>query len=223
MSYLENPRGHVVFDCDGTLISSIDSIYEGLSELMTIILERPVSLEEAKQKYAADLVTVAHNFELAPENDPDLQMKLIQTWREVAAKQRNQFRLFSGIEALIEELLKKNYQLYVWTARDRQSTLRILRDLGIAKHFLEFRCLDDCDPKPSVVGLEQMVGEYEKSKIVMIGDSYPDIYGAQSFGCASIAACWAHDDLEQYLAKYDPTALAKTPQDCVKLIENLIG
>jgi phosphoglycolate phosphatase len=223
MSYLENPRGHVVFDCDGTLISSQESIYEGLSELMTIILEREVTIDEARLKYAADLVTVANNFDLEPENDPELQHKLITTWREVASKQKHQFRLFPGIKDLILELTKKEYQLYVWTARDRQSTLRILKDLEVAQYFLEFRCLDDCEPKPSPVGLEQMVGDIPRDNIVMIGDSYPDLYGASSFGCKSIAACWAADDLDQYLAKYDPSALAKAPQDCLKLIEKLIG
>jgi len=223
MSLVENPRGHVVFDCDGTLISSQESIYEGISQLMTIILGREVTLDEARQKYAADLIAVANNFDLDPEKDLELQQKLISTWRDVASKQKHQFRLFPGIEQLINDLLAKNYQLYVWTARDRQSTLRILKDLGVAKHFLEFRCLDDCEPKPSPRGLEEMVGDYEKDNIVMIGDSYPDLYGARSFGCASIAACWASDDLDQHLSSYDPSALAKAPQDCLKLIEKLIG
>jgi len=223
MSFVENPRGHVVFDCDGTLISSQESIYEGLAELMTIILAREVTIDEARVKYAADLMTVANNFDLDPSEDRELQERLINTWREVAAKQRHEFKLFPNIKELVLDLVDKKYQLYVWTARDRQSTLRILKELGIAQHFFEFRCVDDCAPKPNPRGLEEMVGDYDKSKVVMIGDSYPDLYGAMSFGCQSIAACWAGDDLEEYLGKYDPSALAKAPQDCLKLIEKLIG
>lgn len=222
MTYIENPKGHIVFDCDGTLISSIHALYEGVQYVMGKELAREVTLDEAISKYSSDVYQIALNFGLDPKVDEVLKNRLINHWKEFAETKGNGFRLFPEIKQLLMDLTAQDYQLYVWTARDRRSTLAILKELGVAKFFLEFRCLDDCDPKPSPTGLREMVGDVDKSKVIMIGDSSADIVGAKNFGCKSIAACWASSQIEDYLLPYGPEGLAKTPKDCVKLIEKLL-
>ena len=137
MTYIKNPRGHVVFDCDGTIISSFDAVLEAVAEVMTIMLDRNVIVQEAREKYVADLAQISANFGLDPVKDDALKMKLMKTWEEVAAKQTLPFRLFPGLKDLVLKLRSMDYQTYVWTARDRRSTLRILKELEIAEHFLE--------------------------------------------------------------------------------------
>jgi len=222
MAYIENPRGHIVFDCDGTLISSIHALYEGVQYVIGKELGREVSLDEAITNYSSDVYQIALNFGLDPKADEELKDRLIRLWGEFAELKGNGFRLFPEIKSLLLELTAKDYQLYVWTARDRRSTLSILKELGVAKFFLDFRCLDDCDPKPNPVGIKQMVGDIDKSKVIMIGDSFADIMGAKKFGCRSIAACWASSQIEAHLLPYGPEGLAKTPKDCLKLIEKLL-
>ena len=224
MSYLKNPRGHIVFDCDGTLISSFEAILEGISEVMSTILEREVPREEVVANYESDLLALAHNFGLKPDEYLDLRKRLIKTWEEVAhrgnVEKRHQFRLFPEIKELLQDL-SKEYQLYVWTARDRKSTLYILKDLGVASYFLDFRCVDDCDPKPLPAGLEEMVGDIDKNKVIVIGDSPTDIRGAQSFGVKSIAACWADENFFKDSDRLEPDFKAKSPKDCLSIINNL--
>lgn len=222
MTYLKNPKGHVVFDCDGTLISSIESLYEGLQYVMKAVLGREISSLEAREKYDSDVYRVALNFGLDPKADPEIRQKLMSAWSEYAKIKGNPFRLFPDIKKLLLELTRLEYQLYVWTARDRRSCLLILKELGVANLFLDFRCLDDCDPKPNPRGLHEMLGDIKKSKIVMIGDSTSDISGAKNFGVASIAACWASSQLADYLTPYGPEGLAKSPLDCLEIIEKLI-
>lgn len=223
MTYFSNPKGHIVFDCDGTLISSHEAVYEALAEVMTKVLGRSVSLEEIRQNFSPDLIAVAQSFGVDPLSDENLRESLVKNWEIAASKQKSPFRLFPGVKELLQKLLSEEYQLYVWTGRDRKSTLRILKELEVAQYFLEFRCMDDTAPKPLIDGLVEMVGEYDKSNIVVIGDSYTDIVGAKNFGCASIAACWAGEEIAEALGEFNPSSLAKAPQDCVKLIKNLIG
>lgn len=223
MAYIENPRGHVVFDCDGTLITSVESLYEGVQYVMEKMLGREISSSEAREKYSSDVYQVALNFGLDPKHDIELKNKMIKTWQDYAMKKGNPFRLFPEMRKLLIELARKNYQLYVWTARDRRSTLSILKELDAAKFFLDFRCLDDTNPKPDPMGLVEMVGDVAKSKVVVIGDSSADILGAKSFGCASIGACWASSQLENHLVQYGPQGLARSPLDCLELIEKIIG
>ncbi len=226
MALLDNPRGHIVFDCDGTLISSFESIVDGVKEVMSITLKREVTREEVIEKYTADLYGLAKNFGIELEGDEAKQKELIGLWEEVVHRnneaRRHQFLLYPGIKELLDEL-KKEYQLYVWTARDRRSTLFILRDLGVVEYFLDFSCVDDDNaPKPMPDGIERMVGDFDKSKVVVIGDSPGDIRGAKAYGAKSIAACWDHPEFYENSDNYGADFKTRDPLDCLSIINSLM-
>lgn len=226
MQYLENPRGHIVFDCDGTLISSFESIVDGVKEVMSITLDRDVDREEVLNNYTADLFGLARNFGLSIENDEKKQKELLKLWEEVVHRnnsmRKHQFSLYPGISELLEKL-KSEYNLYVWTARDRRSTLFILKDLGIAKYFLDFSCVDDpVSPKPMPDGISHMLGEVDRSKVVVIGDSPGDLRGASAFGAKSIAACWDHPDFYESCDQYGADFKVTSPLDCLSIINDLM-
>lgn len=154
---MDKPLGHIVFDCDGTLISA--------------------------QRGAG-------------------------------------FILYPGISSLLNQLVRKNYLAYVWTGRDRLSTLSILKSLGVASYFLDFRCADDTISKPHPQGLWEMLPEIDSSQVLIIGDSYTDIEGARRFGCASIAALWADHTRRAQLEGEGADFFAVKPIDCLEIIEN---
>ena len=55
----------------------------------------------------------------------------------------SQYTLFAGMRDLLLELKSQNYELYIWTARPRQSTLDIIKKMDIAQFFTELFCYDD--------------------------------------------------------------------------------
>lgn len=133
------------------------------------------------------------------------------------------YQLFSGIKELLEEL-SKDCLLYVWTARDRASTLRILEECGIHAYFDSFSTVDDAYPKPNPMGIAQLVGKVPKHSICVIGDSGNDILGAKSFGVLGIGALWAPNTNEIFLRDVGADFLVSHPSECSKLIElNLRG
>ena len=133
------------------------------------------------------------------------------------------YKLFPGIKELITEL-SPHCLLYVWTARGRSSTLRILEELGIYSYFNGFSTVDDDYPKPHVGGLMALVGKAPKKSICVIGDSSNDILGARNFGVMSIGATWAPDVQGQSLKDMGADFLVSHPSECSKLIElNLRG
>jgi len=73
-----------------------------------------------------------------------------------------QYQLFEGIKELIQEL-SPHCLLYVWTARGRSSTLRILQELGVSSYFDGVSCWDDSLPKPHIEGLQNLVGQFTPS------------------------------------------------------------
>src|SRR5688572_28874148 len=97
------------------------------------------------------------------------------------------YRLFPGVKELLLEL-SLEHTLYVWTARGRASTLRILQDLGVVHLFEGFSTIDDAPPKPHIGGLLNLLGSTAKESICVIGDSSNDMLGAQNFGVVAIGA-----------------------------------
>jgi phosphoglycolate phosphatase len=128
------------------------------------------------------------------------------------------YRLFDGIKELLQEL-GKDHCLYVWTARDRSSTLRILKELEVLQYFDSICTIDDAPSKPNITGLSGMVGPFQKSSICMIGDTTFDILGAKNFGILSIGAAWNPDAKTKLLAGVGADFIATHPSECSKIIQ----
>lgn len=132
-------------------------------------------------------------------------------------------QLYPGIKELLVDLASKHH-LYVWTARGRESTLRILRDLDIAKYFEGFSTPDDGVPKPHVQGLIQLVGGASKKSICVIGDSGNDILGAKNFSVLALGAVWNGSGGKDVLKDYGADFIVSHPSECSRIIElNLKG
>lgn len=221
MPNVEEIKGHIVFDCDGTLISSQEGIIQGLQQLLGEVLKREVPRSEVVDKYTADMHDLAWRFGLNI-SDETVRDALFKRWIEISNQDRLKYVLFDEMKDLLIKLGESGYRLYVWTARDRMSTLSILKSLDVAKFFYEFRCLDDTIPKPHPMGLQEMLEGVDKSKVIMIGDSITDIQGAREFGCKSIGALWCTHVNEEILNGARPNFKAKTPSECFEIIEREI-
>jgi phosphoglycolate phosphatase-like HAD superfamily hydrolase len=135
----------------------------------------------------------------------------------------SKYKLFPGIKELLGEL-SRECSLYVWTARKRVSTLRILEDLGVYSYFDNFSTFDDSLPKPHIAGLEDLVGIAPKKSICVVGDSSNDIIGAKNFGVIAIGAAWNPGASSRVLKECGADFIVNHPLECSKLIfENLIG
>lgn len=133
------------------------------------------------------------------------------------------YKLFPGIKELLVELSTENL-LYVWTARDRLSTLRILEELGVSQYFDSVSTISDAPPKPHMGGLVSLLGKTTKSSICVIGDSSNDMLGAKSFGVLAIGAVWNPATNADYLQGVGADFIVSHPSECSTLIQqNLIG
>ncbi|WP_408096785.1 HAD family hydrolase [Peredibacter sp. HCB2-198] len=130
----------------------------------------------------------------------------------------SKYKLFPGIKELLAEL-SPHCLLYVWTARGRSSTLRILEELGVYSYFDRFCCVDDAFPKPHVAGLIDLVGKAPKHSICVIGDSSGDMLGAKNFGVMGIGAMWNRDVEMHYLKDAGADFIVSHPSECSILIQ----
>lgn len=133
------------------------------------------------------------------------------------------YRLYPGIKELLLSLRLES-KLYVWTARDRISTIKILQSQGVYQLFENLSTLDDALPKPHMSGLVELVGNSDKSRICMIGDTINDILGAKNFGIKSIGAIWNKNANASVMKESGATFIATSPEQCLSWIrENIIS
>jgi len=133
------------------------------------------------------------------------------------------FELFPGIRELIQHL-SPTCMLYVWTARDRVSTQRILEENGILNKFEALYTVTDGPAKPHTEGLKRLVGKAAKNSICVIGDSVTDIVGGKGFNVLTLGATWNSEVIGSNLKGVGADFLVSHPSDCSKLIElNLKG
>lgn len=134
---------------------------------------------------------------------------------------KSKYSLFPGIKELLLKLHESSI-LYVWTARDRLSTLRLLKEFGIHHLFEEFCTMDDAFPKPHIGGLEHLVGEAAKESVCVIGDTTNDILGARAFGVKSIGAVWNNQSHPAVLQEAGADFIASYPMECLDFIDDEI-
>jgi phosphoglycolate phosphatase len=132
------------------------------------------------------------------------------------------YKLFPGIKELVVSLAR-DHHVYVWTARDRVSTQRILEENGIFQYFNQLSTISDGPAKPHIGGLIDLVGQAGKASICVIGDSGNDIVGAKNFGVLSIGAVWNGDTNGAFLKEMGADFVVSHPAECSSLIEQNLG
>ena len=130
---------------------------------------------------------------------------------------------YPGIKELLLDLAQ-DCRLFVWTARGRASTLRILEDNGVKHLFEGISTPDDAPSKPHIRGLFDLLGESPKKSICVIGDSGMDMLGARNFGVLGIGAVWNLSASDLFLRQAGADFIVSHPSECSTLIRsNLTG
>ncbi|MBT6324889.1 MAG: HAD-IA family hydrolase [Bdellovibrionales bacterium] len=215
--FAESPKGHIVFDCDETLISSYQNVLSITKQVLSNHFKQDISVNEIRERFSADYKTFYSNWGLSLEEGEQLR----KNWWEIASQGDHIYNVFPGMVNFLEQLIHDGFHLHIWTARDRSSTLEILKKENIIHYFLNFCCGDDPSPKPYSEGLKLMVGDIDKDLVVVVGDSEMDLKGAEIFGCHSIAATWGDGIDLSSLKKYKTSKFAKKPSECLGIIKEI--
>jgi phosphoglycolate phosphatase len=132
------------------------------------------------------------------------------------------YSLFPGIKELLLALSPDSL-LYVWTARDRRSTLGLLQEAGVLHLFEGFCTMDEAYPKPHARGLSELLGEVDKAQVCVIGDTTNDIFGAKNFGVKSIGVAWNRSVRPEHLKEAGADFITSKPEECLLWVtQNMI-
>ena len=123
---------------------------------------------------------------------------------------------------MLENLNKQNYELHLWTARDRRTTLAILESLGLQNCFKNIWTSSDGPIKPHPYGIQKMLGKElkqpRKHQMIMVGDSHMDVWAAKNANIPSIGVHWCPVSSSTNLRKQGASYLASSVAECEEII-----
>jgi len=211
-----NAKAHVIFDNDGTMVDSEKNFFVNLTKVLPKYLNREVSYEEVVEKNIPDWVQLLRNFGF---EDPS--KKLIQEIIDDIIHVNKGFipEMFPGIKKLIKELHDLEVATYVWTGRDQNSGHALFKAHNIMHLFHDMQFMDTCQAKPHSDGLEKMLGDVDKDKIVLIGDSIVDIQGAKAFNIPCLIVDWHNKVDHSDFKKKGASHIVKRNEDIINWVQ----
>jgi HAD superfamily hydrolase (TIGR01549 family) len=215
-------KGYIVFDLDGTLVNSYQQILLASRIVLENWLGREISQDEFEKGFHKNPVKFYSNFGI-DVGLPEKRKKIEQFWEEASLKVGLDVPFFPEIEELLLKVKNLGFGIYIWTARDKLCTHKILNNLGLFDFFDGICCGDETLSKPDPQGLERLVGEYPREKVIVVGDSETDIQGAKKFGCRVIAALWCFSAEEDVLAQAGADFFVQKPLDCLGIFQQYLS
>lgn len=185
----------IIFDLDGTLIQSRESIYQINRIVFSEATGREISLEESKAKFHPEFSKLFEAFEVTC---PEKKKRALSQWGEVS--ERFFYPLFDGVAELLKNLSQLPFRLHLWTARDERSARSILAGHGLEHLFTTLSFANEVDSKPHS---KSLCFDWQSAKphtTLVIGDSPSDIIGAKNIGAIRIGALWDKNASERSLA-----------------------
>jgi phosphoglycolate phosphatase len=212
----------VIFDLDGTLL---DTLYD-LGNSGNILLNRysfPVHPIEKYKAFIGDgAKKLVERILPAEKRENGFIEKLTKEFKEIYAENCDvNTKTFPGIEALLEELRKKNIKMSILSNKPHELTMQVVKNHLPENSFEIVRGHIDGEPrKPDASIAVKMVHKMGLSALetIFLGDMENDINTALNGKFYPVAVSWGMRSKEQLSASGAKIIIEK-PLDLLKMFE----
>lgn len=217
----------VLFDLDGTLLSTATDLLASLNFIMAREGLRPLDAREVGHQFGQGArAMIIHGYGL---NEAQVEASRLDDLTELfvehyAENMPGETTLFPGLADALDRLDTAGMRLAVCTNKREDLALRLLGGLGILSRFKAVGGGDSFPfRKPQgqhlVMTVERAGGD--PARAVMIGDSSSDILGARDAGIPSIAVPFGYTD--QPVASFGPDLIIEDYAELTaEMIERLV-
>jgi phosphoglycolate phosphatase len=174
----------IVFDWDGTLVDSANSIVFSLQGAARDLGLTEPSNEEARYVIGLGLnEAIKHLFPTLPPQKFNL---ISDRYRHHYLARDNKISLYKGAYKVIKALYAKNFLLAVATGKSRAGLNRSFNSSGLGHFFHASRCADETFSKPHPAMLLELMSQFniKATRTLMIGDTTHDLQMATN-ACVS--------------------------------------
>jgi len=192
---------HILFDLDGTLIDSRDSVHRSFEyALEKMEYPEPVIIHVEPLIGPPILTTFEEHFGFTPEESKKAYVFYLEEY--VKNGQMFEAPLYEGVEDTIRELLQKGCFLGVATTKNETNARKIIANLSIGIDVMRvFGTQNDgsrSDKKEIIQDFLDEFDVFDLSEVLMVGDRHYDILGANAVGIDSVGVtygCGSEDEL----------------------------
>lgn len=195
----------LVFDWDGTLIDSADTIVRSVKAAARE-MKLPAPHEDDVKNIIGLELTLAIKTLFQTYND-EIIAEIRQCYAEhfIHYDQQQPAQLFGGVKEGLERLHQAGYQLAIATGKSRRGLDRVLPSSGVEPLFHATRCADETASKPAPDMLHELMEALEvtEHQTLMIGDTEFDMEMAQRARVDRVAVSYGAHKIDR-LIKYQP-------------------
>lgn len=184
----------IVFDWDGTLMDSADTIVACLQAACRDIGIAPPPDGLARHVIGLGLVEALQH--MLPDLPSERYDELVERYRVHFMVRDLDVPLFEGVAETIRHLHSDGYLLAVATGKSRRGLERALGQTELGAYFHASRCADECASKPDPLMLNELLQAFNVApqRALMIGDTSHDVLMAQQAGVPCVAVSYgAHE------------------------------
>jgi len=193
-----------VFDVDGTLIDSQNSIVSAMGYAWQSHGLVPPERAAALRMVGLPLAEVIAG--LAPDESPERWESLRTSYSAEWSRMRDQGRLseplFPGAISVLDDLEEAGWLLGVATGKSRRGLDMVLAAHGLADRFVTLQTSDVSAGKPNPEMLMKAMAETgaAPASTAMIGDTTYDVQMARNAGIHAIGVAWGYHDVSELKA-----------------------
>ncbi len=186
----------VIFDMDGTLVSTLPLIVHCVNEIIEKYLGRTLTMEEVMATFGPAAREIIRRFtgQLGEAKSKAAIEDYYSCYRRELPKRA---LIFPGIEELLGKLRGSERRLAVFTGVERVLMDMTLNSFGLTKYFHVLVAGDDVQrTKPDPEGVELALNQMglNPKESLMVGDSPSDILAGKGAGVITAAALWSPEN-----------------------------
>ena len=203
----------IIFDFDGTIADSFDYVLDFLAAQAKLLPLEGTDRQDLRQ---LSMIAMARQLGHSRWRLPLLFWRGKRQMGDIMA----QVEPFAGIAEVIRKLHAEGHELFIVSSNDLANVHAFLHKHQLHEYFLEtYGGVGLFGKAPALRRLLRQ-HQLQLEDSLYIGDELRDVEAAQSIKMRMIAVLWGfakHADLRAL----KPTALAETPEDIIKIIEEL--
>lgn len=211
----------IFFDFDGTIVDSAPGIKASVRYAL-----RHFGIEENREEMLNLFIgpplfdAFSEHYNMNKEDADKAVEKYRENYNEKGAM--NNFLVYDGVEEMLKTLKDEGFTVCIASAKPTPYINKMLDSVDMSKYFhtINGASFDETKrTKTAVIADTIEKNNFEKERILMVGDRENDVTGARNCGIDILGVLYGYGDAKE-LSDAGCKKLAKTPEEVVKIIMN---
>lgn len=212
----------VIFDCDGTLVNSLDLALQSFNYALKVTGEAPRTPAEIKRYFGS----AADRIFLQLLGNKEKALRAFEHFLDHQSNLAGLTHLHEGVREMLDQFQAHDVPLGIVTGRHARDLEIVLKPHRLADYFITLVAdnqLPKSKPAPDGLLLAAEKMGLEPGQTLYIGDSPMDMKAAQAAGAMAVAALWDPLAHKEEMQQENPAFLARHPRDIWNFFAKISG